>query len=331
MTSGGRVEAPRVPVTLFHGAERAKTVHDDLLASECLDPRRSIAVGGRKGTIPERPLRGQPGKDYWHGADSAAPCPRVRLSLALSLAAACLLPVETTWSFVASAQESPAPSLPSLPSPDSSSPTPPPASLPPATASTVKVHLVTNATGVQFLFRPASAPASASKAGAAEDVRRYTASCLAPCDLELPPGDYFVALSRLGGKTHEQEMPLSLRSATTVEGIYESHSGTRVVGIVLLSTLVPFGVVLSVAAASNTTSNCSEGPGFNQCTSSPETAVLAVGLISLGIGAVLGTALILQHDQTAVQIVPAAGPLALHAGPSEHSSVANGLSLRVTF
>ncbi len=256
----------------------------------------------------------------------------MRFPLALSLAAACLVPVETTWSFVASAQEAPAPTLPPLPPTDGAPLPPAPTPSPPAKAGTITVHIVTNAGGLQFLFRPAPASSpSPSTPGVGDDMHLYTASCLAPCDLELPPGDYVVALSKSGGKPSEQATPLSLRSPTTLEGLHESHSGARVTGIVLFSTLVPIGVLLAVAGATNTTSSCDVNPGFNECSTNPDTGLLATGLLAIGIGAVLGTVLILQHDKATVQVVQATGPLAFHGGPSEHPSGANGLALRVTF
>jgi hypothetical protein len=39
-----------------------------------------------------------------------------------------------------------------------------------------------------------------------------------------------VALSRAGGRAYEQATPVSLRSATTIEGTYDSHRGMRVTG-----------------------------------------------------------------------------------------------------
>lgn len=93
------------------------------------------------------------------------------------------------------------------------------------------MHVITNATGVQFLFRAAAdATSSAPPTAHGSDALQYSASCLAPCDIELPPGDYFVALSRAGGRAYEQATPVSLRSATTIEGTYDSHRGMRVTG-----------------------------------------------------------------------------------------------------
>jgi hypothetical protein len=259
----------------------------------------------------------------------------LRFPIAVSLAAACLVPIETTWSISAFAQqEAPAPALPSLP-PNGDAPpesAPPEAPAPPALAKTVRVHLVTNATGVQFLFRPAPDPTSGAARGRADDILQYGASCLAPCDLELPPGDYFVALSRTGGRPYEQTTPVSLRSATTIEGTYDSHTGTRVTGIVFLSALVPIGAVIALVGANAGGTDCSvDANGISQCTTNSDAGIVAVGLISLGIGLVLGMVFVLRRDDAAVQVVPATGALAVRGAPSERPAAADGLALRFAF
>jgi hypothetical protein len=256
----------------------------------------------------------------------------VKFRIAVSLVAACLVPVETTWAISASAQQE-APPLPSLPPPASASPASaplPPAPAPSAPHETVRIHMVTNATAVQFLFRAAT-PASAAQVDAAGDMRQYSASCIAPCDLDLAPGDYFVALSRSGGKVHEQEMPVSLRTATTLDGAYESHAAARVAGIVLLSTIVPIGALLALAGTSDTSSTCSFGGNTDSCVQDHNNGLIAAGLVTLGVGTVLGIAFVLQRDGAAVQVVPqAAGRLVL-PGTRERAPDSNGLALRVTF
>ncbi len=255
----------------------------------------------------------------------------MKFRIAVSLVAACLVPVETTWAISASAQQE-APALPSLPPPAASaspasaplSPAPSPSAHP----DTVRIHMVTNATGVQFLFRPDTPAAMIDAAG---DIRQYSASCFAPCDLELPPGDYFVALSRLGGKVHEQETPVSLRTATTLDGTYESHAAARVTGIVLLTSLVPIGAVIALAGASDTSSTCSFDGSSDSCVENHNNGLIAAGLVALGVGTVLGIAFVVQRDGAAVQVVPqAAGRLVL-PGTRERAPDSNGLALRVTF
>jgi hypothetical protein len=263
----------------------------------------------------------------------------VRLAAPLSFALASLVSLETTWAGSACAQQdAPPPPLPSLPPSDVAPPTSPaitPKPSPPAPTSTVRVHLVTNATGVQFLFRPAPDGASASTGGGG-DVHQYSASCVAPCDLELPPGDYYVALSKAGGRVYEQPTPLSVRSATTIDGTYESHSGMRVTGIVLMATLIPLGVVLALAGAEAGTSTCSidfNGSGTEQCTTTnSNSAIIAAGVVALGTGLVLGIPFVVRHDDTAVQVVPlATAAVAVRGGASERAPGANGLALRFSF
>ncbi len=262
-------------------------------------------------------------------------CP---VSLA-SVALAALVSVETTWAASARAQQdAPAPALPSLPPTDTAppaSPAPTRSPLPPAPASTVRVHLVTNATGVQFLFR--QAPDSASEStGSGGDVHQYSASCVAPCDLELPPGDYYVALSKAGGRAYEQPTPVTLHSATTIDGTYQSRGAMRVTGIVLLSTLLPIGAVLALVGAEAGTSTCSiglDGSGTEQCTTTNSgAAVIAAGVVALGTGLVLGIPFVLRRDDAAVQVVPlATAPVAVRGGASERAPGSNGLALRFSF
>jgi hypothetical protein len=262
----------------------------------------------------------------------------LRFPVAVSLAAACLVPLETTSISAFAQQEIPTPALPTLPPgsdapPESAPPATPPAA--PAHPRTVRVHLVTNAAGVQFLFRAAPDPTStAAPADRAGNILQYSASCLAPCDLELPAGDYFVALSRIGGQAYEQAAPVSLRGATTIEGTYESHSGMRVTGIVLLSTLVPIGSVIALVGATASTSTCTidSNGGPQQCTTGGgDMDVVALGLVALGFGLALGIGFVLRHDDTAVQVVQATGSLAVHGVPSERPVAANGLALRFSF
>ena len=254
--------------------------------------------------------------------------------------------IPTTWAASARAQEAPPPALPSLPpapdasraspSPASPAPTPSASPSPPASASTVRVHLVTNATGVQLLFRKAPDSTNAST-GSGADIHQYSASCVAPCDLELPPGDYYVALSKAGGRAYEQPIPLSVRSATTIDGTYESHSGMRVTGIVFMSTLVPIGAVLALVGAEAGTSTCSispDGSGTEQCTTtnSSDSGLVAAGVVILGAGLLLGIAFAVRHDDAAVQVVPlATAPAAVRGGASERAPGSNGLALRFTF
>jgi hypothetical protein len=127
-------------------------------------------------------------------------------------------------------------------------------------------------------------------------------------------------------------MPLALRTATTIVATYDSHSSIRVTGAVFLSTFVPIGLLLALVGATAGRQTCTGGFGVaDQCTTTPETGVVAVGVVSIGVGLVLGTAFVLQHDQTSVQVVSATGPLAVHGGPSERAVGANGLALRLAF
>jgi hypothetical protein len=204
----------------------------------------------------------------------------------------------------------------------------------------VTIHVVTNLPGVQFLFRaalPADAPGSVPTSDvvrAVSDIRPYTAGCLAPCDVELAPGDYFVALSRTGGKTYEHEMSLPLRTATTIEGTYQSRTGTRAAGIVFLSTLVPLGAVLAITGAA-ATSVCSNLGSSDSCAGNGGSGLIAAGLVTLGLGVVLGTAFLLQHDDATVHVVPQATAqpvgIVLPGARTERPVDSNGLALRFAF
>jgi hypothetical protein len=259
------------------------------------------------------------------------------------LAIASLVPIETTVSNAAFAQQGPLPALPPPPAGNDTGPeAPPPAAepaspaasspSPPARVKTVRVHVVTNATAVQVFFRVAPDPTSSAAPGEGKDIRQYSASCLAPCDLDLAPDAYFVALSRAGGRAYEQPTPLALTTATTVEATYESHSGARVAGIVLLSTLVPIGAVVALVGATAGTSTCSFNGSISQCTGGDAVpGLVAVGLVTLGVGVVFGTVFVLRRDDTAVQVVGATGAISVHGTWTERPSAANGLALRFSF
>jgi hypothetical protein len=59
--------------------------------------------------------------------------------------------------------------------------------------------------------------------------------------------------------------------------------------------------------------------------------ITVAGLVTLGIGVVVGAALVLRHDDTAVQLVQATGAIPVHGTPSERPSAVHGLALRVAF
>ena len=247
----------------------------------------------------------------------------MRFRIVTSLVAGCLIPVETTWSFPAFAQGF----AQSAQAAEQQAPASAPPPVSPAHPKTVKVHMVTNETNVQFLFR--EAPGTPSTPGdAAGLTRQYSAGCLAPCDLELAPGDYYVALTRSGGKAYEGTTSFKLQTPTTLVGSYQSHSGTRVAGIVLLSSLLPIGAVIVLTGALADQSCAASGGGCG----SADREVIAIGVATMLVGGLLGIALVGRSDETAVQVIPQAAPkLVIPGTRTEHSSDSTGLALRFAF
>jgi hypothetical protein len=159
------------------------------------------------------------------------------------------------------------------PSTDEATPTGP--AVVPAPAPThpsmVSVHMVALEPNLRFIVR-ASEQANAT-------LGKPLVTCTAPCEAQLPPGEYRVALSRNGGKGVDSVDPIVLLGPTTLLGTYESHAGDRVLGIALMLAGV-VGAVLSVDAFSHPT--CS-GPF---CASQPDPGLGIVGALLIGVGGV---------------------------------------------
>lgn len=95
---------------------------------------------------------------------------------------------------------------------------------------------------------------------------------------------------------------------------------------------MPIGAVIALVGATAGTTDCNvDTNGVSQCTTNSDPVIVALGLVALGLGLALGTGFVLRHDETAVQVVPATGALAVHGAPSERPAAANGLALRFAF
>lgn len=248
-----------------------------------------------------------------------------------------LFVVETTGAAAALAQES----LPPLPSPEDGTPRServvPAVPARPAAPATFPVHVAANVTGVQFLMRSARVEIASSAFGEA-DIRPYTMGCLAPCDLQVAPGEYVVAVSRNGGRAIANREPIAVQGPTNLVAAYESRSGSRVAGVVLTSVFVPIGTVLMVAGLStsgNATCTTTSGGGQSCSPSSTDPKAVAAGAVIAGLALVIGIPLMLRSDRGSVEVVaePAApletpGQKAPQRDPTAGSF---GLGLRVSF
>jgi hypothetical protein len=164
--------------------------------------------------------------------------------------------------------------------------------------------------------------------------RHFRTICEAPCAVEMPTGEYSMALARDGALVPVEE-PVVVPGPATLRATYESRHGLRVAGHVTLAIGVPAGIVLLAIGVTRTAPDCSTPNGSGGCAQSisPDPAWTIAGGALLLASIVVGSALSLQHDRATIEVVPSSPAMllehrtAMEAPPSE----AGGLSLRVRF
>jgi hypothetical protein len=194
----------------------------------------------------------------------------------------------------------------------------------------VPVHVVSNDPDLALLVESSQATAGYLTAKGYRDV------CIAPCGAVLPAGTYHMALSSHGGRPVAVSEPVQIEGPSTLQTSYESRAGTRAAGIVITALGGATGLVLIIAGELHTTNECTAGS--DSCTFptlSPDTGLMLAGVATLVVGTLIGVTLILQHDQSTVQVVPLqeglAAPLTVNRKEAVAPSNGQGLALRVAF
>jgi hypothetical protein len=245
-----------------------------------------------------------------------------------ALLAATLVSAQATSPAVARAQPAPAPAVaqPALPPAPAATPSFPPQS-PPAPReeseeATVHVLGAQDDSDVQLLLRTNQG---------------YEALCTAPCDAHLSRGTHRFALSREGGKAVEVAEAVTVSGPGTMRATYESRTGMRTAGVVILVPSAGAMIVgLTIALVDSANSFGPDvGAGLSGNPSpahsgAPE-VVAVIGLV----GTLLSLPFLLARDHATVEIVPATTARILPGTTREGAFVppsdSHGLALRVRF
>jgi hypothetical protein len=246
----------------------------------------------------------------------------------------------------ASGEPSTPPPLPAPSQPAPAQPSPPAQPPPPEPMITVRgdradVRLEANEGDVSFLVRTGQGEFSGSgyawgRGGVSVwgQSRDYSIICTAPCDARIPVGTHRLALTQGGGRAIETDDPIEVPGPSTLHGIYESRTGTRVAGWIVLGASVVAGTVVMLTSIKSK-QDCSIGPNDCYPTSDFDTTQFLVGTGIMAAGTVVGLVLGLQKDHATIEVVPQGPPRAMLRMPSlarEGASLdGSGLALRYRF
>jgi hypothetical protein len=167
-----------------------------------------------------------------------------------------------------------------------------------------RLHVVSTEPGIT-LHRQASA-AFATGGGVSAFATGYERMCTAPCDVSLPAGTETLALSR-GDKPPISAEPVTLPPGNSeVRASFESRSGLRVAGWLLLLGSSIGGLALVFTSAS-TKQDCSTGPSYCHETSDLNAGQMIAGVALASVGAGVGVALAVLPDKPVIEVA-SSGP-----------------------
>jgi hypothetical protein len=131
----------------------------------------------------------------------------------------------------------------------------------------------------------------------------YAPICEGPCNTQLAPGVYHLALSKDGGRA----IPVGevvLNGPSAIRATYEDRSGTRVLGDVIGLGGVIGGIVMIVVSVDSQT--CDANGDY--CQTNVNGPLLAGGIGVLVGGAIIGGILASQRDTAAISVTPLTAP-----------------------
>jgi hypothetical protein len=156
----------------------------------------------------------------------------------------------------------------------------------------------------------------------------YDEVCEAPCDQNVPEGNYEAALSVGSRSPVDVDEKLKIHGPVTVKGHYVNNRGTRVAGWIILGVGAATGIVVGLYPKET----CEDGQFTDEICGYEFPYLLhgaAIVAVSVGVGVVMGV----QRDQAKIEVIPGVAAPA----PSEvaligtERAIRNGLSLRVRF
>jgi hypothetical protein len=142
--------------------------------------------------------------------------------------------------------------------------------------------------------------------GVSAESRDYASLCVAPCTTRMPFGTHRLALSTLGGKAIEASEGVIISQPSTLHGHYESYSGVRALGwVVLGATLVGSAVLIATSFGDEQPAKCSSsGLSCSAPKSGLDEVRLGVGLGVLVVGSLVGALLLMKKDEVTFTVSP---------------------------
>jgi hypothetical protein len=138
-----------------------------------------------------------------------------------------------------------------------------------------------------------------------DDAPGYAHVC-ASCDVSLEPGTYRLALAQPGGSPLEPREAVTISGPSTVTGTYTSRRGLRIAGWTLMGVGVTVGTLVAIGGATRApTCVYPEGTRASAvCSDRPDAAPFWGVAAGLGVAAVVGLVLALQHDDATITVTP---------------------------
>jgi hypothetical protein len=155
----------------------------------------------------------------------------------------------------------------------------------------------------------------------------YARICTSPCSLTMPVGTQHFALSRGNDSPRPVQDPVTVEQSSTLHAAWQSRSGSRLAGILLLAIGIPAGAVTAGAgfAVGYADSTCNQ-PG---CYGTPR------ALTWLGAGVALASALggailVTRRDIPSIQVTPFAAPPAQGGATPAAAPIGTNADMRRT-